>query len=86
MTRGYQQADMSRETIVPKDHIMACLKHFALYGAVEAGKEYNTTDMSKIRMYNQFCLPIRLWSTLVWEASCRRSTSSTMCLPRQAIG
>ena len=59
MTRGYQQADMSRETIVPKDHIMACLKHFALYGAVEAGKEYNTTDMSKIRMYNQFLPPYK---------------------------
>lgn len=59
MTRGYQQADMSRETIIPKDHIMACLKHFALYGAVEAGKEYNTTDMSKIRMYNQFLPPYK---------------------------
>lgn len=60
MTRGYQQADMSRETIVPKDHIMACLKHFALYGAVESGKDYNTTDMSKVRMYNQYLPPYKM--------------------------
>ena len=57
MTRGYQSVDMSQEHIVPKDHIMACLKHFALYGAVESGKDYNTTDMSKVRMYNQYLPP-----------------------------
>ena len=26
---------------------MACVKHFALYGAAEAGRDYNTVDMSK---------------------------------------
>lgn len=59
MTLGYQQFDLNNEFIVPKNHIMACLKHFALYGAVEAGKEYNTTDMSKVRMYNQYLLPYK---------------------------
>ena len=48
MVRGYQ-GDYSRN-----DQIMACVKHFALYGAVEAGKEYNTVDMSRQRMYNQY--------------------------------
>lgn len=59
MTRGYQYFDLNNESIVPKDHIMACLKHFALYGAVEAGKEYNTTDMSKVRMFNQYLSPYK---------------------------
>lgn len=57
MTKGYQYFDMNNEFILPKDHIMACLKHFALYGAVESGKEYNTADMSKIRMFNQYLPP-----------------------------
>ncbi|HRN15484.1 MAG TPA: beta-glucosidase BglX [Xylanibacter oryzae] len=53
MVRGYQ-GDYSS-----KENIMACLKHFALYGAVEAGKEYNTVDMSRIRMYNQYFPPYK---------------------------
>lgn len=57
MTKGYQHFDMNNEFILPKNHIMACLKHFALYGAVESGKEYNTVDMSKIRMFNQYLPP-----------------------------
>lgn len=37
------------------DHnAMACVKHFALYGAVESGRDYNTVDMSRQRMYNQY--------------------------------
>ena len=51
MVRGYQ-GDYSS-----KDNIMACLKHYALYGAVESGLEYNTTDMSRLRMRNQYLLP-----------------------------
>ena len=57
MTKGYQYFDMNNAFILPKDHIMACLKHFALYGAVESGKEYNTVDMSKVRMFNQYLPP-----------------------------
>lgn len=52
MVRGYQGKDMSRN-----DEIMACIKHFALYGAAEAGRDYNTIDMSRQRMFNDYMLP-----------------------------
>lgn len=52
MIRGYQGKDMSRN-----DEIMACVKHFALYGASEAGRDYNTVDMSRQRMFNEYMLP-----------------------------
>lgn len=51
MVRGYQGDDLSRSNA-----LMACVKHFALYGAVEAGRDYNIVDMSRIRMY-QYYLP-----------------------------
>jgi beta-glucosidase len=38
---------------------MACVKHFALYGASEAGRDYNTTDMSRLRMYNEYLPPYK---------------------------
>ena len=42
------------------DHnAMACVKHFALYGAVESGRDYNTVDMSRQRMYNQYFAPYK---------------------------
>ncbi|MCU4119436.1 beta-glucosidase BglX [Variovorax sp. N23] len=44
---------------VPADHIMASVKHFALYGAVEGGRDYNTVDMSPMRMYNEYLPPYR---------------------------
>ena len=52
MIRGYQGKDMSRN-----DEIMACVKHFALDGASEAGRDYNTVDMSRQRMFNEYMLP-----------------------------
>ena len=52
MVRGYQGKDMSRN-----NEIMACVKHFALYGAPEAGRDYNTVDMSHQRMFNEYMLP-----------------------------
>lgn len=52
MVRGYQGKDISRN-----DEIMACIKHFALYGAAEAGRDYNTVDMSRQRMFNDYMLP-----------------------------
>lgn len=52
MVRGYQGKDMNRN-----DEIMACIKHFALYGAAEAGRDYNTVDMSRQRMFNDYMLP-----------------------------
>ena len=36
------------------DRIMACVKHFALYGGAEAGRDYNTVDMSHQRMFNEY--------------------------------
>lgn len=53
MVRGYQ-GDFSKS-----DNIMACLKHYALYGAAEAGRDYNTVDMSRVRMYNQYFPPYK---------------------------
>jgi len=48
---GYQGASLSNP-----DSVAACVKHFAAYGAAEAGREYNTTDMSEIRL-RQIYLP-----------------------------
>lgn len=53
MVRGYQ-GDYSRT-----DNVMACVKHFALYGASESGRDYNTVDMSRVRMYNQYLPPYK---------------------------
>ena len=47
MVRGYQGP------------ILSCVKHFALYGASEAGRDYNTVDMSRIRMYNEYFPPYK---------------------------
>lgn len=52
MVSGYQGKAMTRS-----DEIMACVKHFALYGAGEAGRDYNTVDMSRQRMMNDYMLP-----------------------------
>jgi beta-glucosidase len=54
MVKGYQGNDLSKNNT-----IMACVKHFALYGAAEAGRDYNTTDMSKVRMYNEYLPPYK---------------------------
>jgi beta-glucosidase len=52
MVRGYQGKDLSDPTTM-----MACVKHFALYGASEGGRDYNTVDMSKVRMFNEYLPP-----------------------------
>jgi beta-glucosidase len=54
MVRGYQGKDLNDET-----SLMACIKHFALYGAAEAGLDYNTTDMSKLTMYQNYLVPYK---------------------------
>jgi len=51
---GYQGDDLSKNNT-----IMACMKHYGLYGAAEAGRDYNTTDMSRLRMYNEYFPPYR---------------------------
>ena len=58
MVRGYQGPDKETQ-LTENDQIMACVKHFALYGAPEAGRDYNTVDMSHIRMYNEYFPPYK---------------------------
>ena len=54
MVRGYQGDDLSRNNT-----ILACVKHFALYGGAEAGRDYNTVDMSLQRMFNEYMPPYK---------------------------
>lgn len=54
MVIGYQGNSLS-----DPHTILACVKHFALYGASEAGRDYNTVDMSRIRMYNEYFPPYK---------------------------
>ncbi|MEZ4798247.1 MAG: beta-glucosidase BglX [Flavobacteriales bacterium] len=54
MVSGYQGENYNDPT-----NIMACIKHFALYGAAEAGRDYNTVDMSLQRMYNEYLPPYK---------------------------
>lgn len=54
MVHGYQGDDLASVKT-----LMACVKHFALYGAGEAGRDYNTTDMSVVRMYNEYLPPYK---------------------------
>ena len=49
MVYGYQG-----NSLADKNTMMSCVKHYALYGAVEAGRDYNTVDMSRLRMYNDY--------------------------------
>lgn len=52
------------------ENMMACVKHYALYGGAEAGRDYNTVDMSHVRMYNQFFPP--------YEAAVKAGAGSVM--------
>ena len=54
MVEGYQGNDLAAANTV-----MACVKHFALYGAGEAGRDYNTVDMSRHRMFQEYLPPYK---------------------------
>lgn len=54
MVYGYQGKDLADDQT-----ILACVKHFALYGAPEGGMDYNTVDMSHIRMFNEYFPPYK---------------------------
>lgn len=54
MVIGYQGNSLAKDNTM-----MACVKHFALYGAAEAGRDYNTTDMSRVKMYNEYLPPYK---------------------------
>lgn len=64
LVRGYQ-GDFKGS-----HNILACLKHYALYGAAEAGRDYNTVDMSHLRMFNQYFPP--------YEAAVKAGVGSVM--------
>lgn len=64
MVRGYQGS------LKNNDEILACVKHFALYGASEAGRDYNTVDMSRGRMYNEYFAP--------YKAACDEGAATLM--------
>ena len=69
MVLGYQGKDPD-DQLKRNDEIMACVKHFALYGAGEAGRDYNTVDMSRNRMFNEYMYP--------YEAAVRAGVGSAM--------
>ena len=52
--KGYQGKDLSASNT-----IMACVKHFALYGASEAGRDYNNVDMSHLSMFQYYFPPYK---------------------------
>lgn len=54
MVQGFQNGSAAKP-----DSIMASVKHFALYGAVEGGRDYNIVDMSPMRMHNDYLPPYR---------------------------
>jgi len=54
MVRGYQGDDLTANNT-----ILSCVKHYALYGAPESGRDYNPTDMSRHRMYNEYLPPYK---------------------------
>ena len=55
MVRGYQgDGSFSSDS-----NMLACLKHFALYGASESGRDYREVDMSPARMYNEYFPPYK---------------------------
>ena len=54
MVKGYQGDDLSKDNT-----ILACVKHLALYGAAEAGRDYNTVDISRLSMYQDYLPPYK---------------------------
>lgn len=54
--KGYQ----TNNDLTQNNNVMACVKHYALYGAVESGRDYNTVDMSRQRMLNEYMRPYQV--------------------------
>ncbi|WP_313473527.1 beta-glucosidase BglX [Stutzerimonas kunmingensis] len=54
LVRAYQG-----ERLSAAESVMASVKHFALYGAVEGGRDYNVVDMSPQRMHQDYLPPYR---------------------------
>ena len=54
MVHGYQGNDLAANNT-----LLACVKHYALYGAAEGGRDYNTVDMSRIKMFQEYLPPYK---------------------------
>jgi beta-glucosidase len=54
MVLGYQGNNLAAQ-----NSVLACVKHFALYGAVEAGRDYNVVDMSDRKMMEEYLPPYK---------------------------
>ena len=63
--RGFQGKDLTEE-----DRIAACVKHFAAYGAVEGGCDYDTVDMSMPKFFETYYPP--------YEAAVKEGCASVM--------
>jgi len=58
MVIGYQ-GGAGNANLASGKSLLSCVKHFALYGAPEAGRDYNSVDMSKLKMYNDYFPPYK---------------------------
>jgi len=58
MVIGYQ-GGAGNANLATGNSLLSCVKHFALYGAPEAGRDYNSVDMSKLKMYNDYFPPYK---------------------------
>ena len=54
MVEGYQG-----DRLDDKSTVMACVKHYALYGAPEGGRDYNTVSMSRQTAMNEYLPPYK---------------------------
>lgn len=59
IAKAYVRGFQSDNDLTQNSNIMACVKHYALYGAVEAGRDYNTVDMSRQRAFNEYMAPYK---------------------------
>jgi beta-glucosidase len=78
MVRGLQGDDLSAP-----DSVMACVKHFAGYGAVEGGRDYNNADMSPARLHDVY-LPPFLAAVAAGAGSAMMSFSAINGMPSHA--
>jgi beta-glucosidase len=67
LVKGYQGKD---NDLTKPDRVMACVKHYALYGGAEAGRDYNTVDISRMGILNGYMLP--------YKAACEQGAGSFM--------
>lgn len=67
MVRGYQGKNNDYNT---EGTVMACVKHYALYGGAEAGRDYNTVDISRQGIMNGYMRP--------YQEACKQGAGSYM--------